>query len=300
MTRLYCTDGGRLDVILSDETELTRSHIKRLIDGGKVTVGGVVAVKAGQNVKTGDEIVFTDEIESEDIGPEDIALDVVFEDEHISVINKQRGLVVHPGAGNRTGTLVNALKFRYGDGLSTAYGAARAGIVHRLDKDTTGLIVCAKTDEAHRKLCEQFASRSVKKLYRAILDGNLRSDVGTVDAPIGRDKKNRLKMSVVPDGRHAVTKYTVLERYKNNCYAEFELCTGRTHQIRVHAAYLHHPVSCDALYGGATRLGAGGQLLHSRHIEFAHPATGEIMKFTADEPADFLHALDILRTRESV
>lgn len=295
MTTLYCTDGGRLDVILSDETELTRSHIKKLIDGGKVTVGGVPASKAGQTVKTGDEISFTDEAEQGDIAPEDIALDVIYEDEHIAVINKQRGLVVHPGAGNRTGTLVNALKFRYGDKLSTAYGAARAGIVHRLDKDTTGLIVCARTDAAHRMLCEQFASRTVKKLYRAVLDGNLGLDAGTIDAPIGRDRRNRLKMAVVTDGRRAVTKYAVLERFKNNCYVEFELCTGRTHQIRVHAAYLHHPVSCDKLYGGSA-LGASGQLLHSRHIEFDHPATGERLEFTADEPEDFATILNKLRS----
>ena len=298
---MYCTEGGaRLDVFLTDETELTRSHIKKLIESGKVAVCGVPADKAGRIVKTGDEVAFEDEIESAEIEAQDIPIDVIYEDDAIAVINKQRGIVVHPGAGNRSGTLVNALRFRYGDGLSGAYGAVRAGIVHRLDKDTTGLIVIAKTDEAHARLSEQFAARTVKKFYRAVLDGNLKSDSGTVDAPIGRDRKNRLKMAVASDGRHAVTKYEVLERFKRNCYVEFELMTGRTHQIRVHAAHLGHPVSCDPLYGGSDRFGAGGQLLHSRHIEFDHPTTGERLKFTADEPPDFLRALGFLREKERV
>lgn len=297
MTTVYCTEGGaRLDVFLTDETEFTRSHIKNLIDSGRVFIGGAVAVKAGQTVKTGDEVSFDDDVESNDIIPENIPLDVVYEDGDIAVINKQRGLVVHPGAGNKSGTLVNALMYRYGDKLSCAYGALRAGIVHRLDKDTTGLMVVAKTDTAHHKLGEQFAAHTVKKLYRAILEGNLKTDGGTVDAPIGRDKKNRLKMSVVSDGRRAVTKYSVLERYKNNCYAEFELLTGRTHQIRVHCAYLHHPIACDVLYGGSDKkLCCAGQLLHSRSLSFTHPISGEAMSFKAEEPPDFLRALEILR-----
>ncbi|MCH5165583.1 MAG: RluA family pseudouridine synthase [Clostridiales bacterium] len=298
MTTVYCTEGGaRLDVFLTDETDMSRSHIKNLIDGGRVTIHGVPAVKAGQIVKTGDEVTFDDQTASEDVLPENIPLDVVYEDDDIAVINKQRGLVVHPGAGNLTGTLVNALMYRYGDKLSSAYGAVRAGIVHRLDKDTTGLIVVARNDYAHFKLGEQFAAHTVKKLYRAILDGNLKHDVGTVDAPIGRDKKNRLKMAVVKDGRHAVTKYEVLERFQNNCYVQFELCTGRTHQIRVHCAYLAHPISCDALYGGSQKLGCIGQLLHSRTLAFSHPRDGRAMEFTAEEPPDFLRGLDILRSR---
>lgn len=298
MTTVYCTEGGaRLDVFLSDETDISRSHIKKLIDGGSVLIGGVPAFKAGQIVKTGDSVSFEDEAESDgNIIPQDIPLDIVYEDDDIAVINKQRNLVVHPGAGNKSGTLVNALVYRYGDKLSSAYGAVRAGIVHRLDKDTTGLIVIAKTDCAHAALGEQFAAHTVKKLYHAVLDGNLKNDTGTVDAPIGRDKKNRLKMAVVPDGRRAVTKYKVIERFKNNCYTEFELCTGRTHQIRVHSAHLRHPVSCDPLYGGSA-LGASGQLLHSAVLTFTHPRSGEQMTFTAPEPSDFLHILDKLRAR---
>ncbi len=294
MTTVYCTEGGvRLDVFLTDETELSRSHIKNLIDGGRVTIGGVTAFKAGQTVKTGDEVSFEDETDNYEITAENIPLDVVYEDDDIAVINKQRNLVVHPGAGNKSGTLVNALMYRFGT-LSYMYGAARAGIVHRLDKDTTGLIVVAKTDSAHASLGAQFAAHTVQKFYRAILDGNLKDDCGVIDAPIGRDKKNRLKMAVVFDGRRAVTKYRVIERYKSNCYVEFELLTGRTHQIRVHSAYMHHPITCDVLYGGKYS-GVNGQLLHSRFLAFDHPRSGERVQFTADEPSDFTDVLNSLR-----
>ncbi len=298
MTTVYCTEGGaRLDVFLTDETEFTRSHIKNLIDGGKVFIDGVPAVKAGQTVKTGDTVSFEDEVRSDEVLPENIPLDVVYEDAELAVINKQRGLVVHPGAGNRNGTLVNALLYRFGN-VSQAGGSARAGIVHRLDKDTTGLMVVCKTDRAHAALGEQFAAHTVKKLYRAVLDGELKCDRGTVDAPIGRDKKNRLKMCVTSDGRRAVTDYAVLERFKSNCYVEFTLHTGRTHQIRVHAAYLKHPITCDALYGGSTqKFDAAGQLLHSRTLGFTHPRSGERLEFTADEPRDFAQALNALRSR---
>lgn len=300
MTTVYCTEGGvRLDMFLTDETEFSRSHIKKLIDGGKVSIGGVSAFKAGQTVKTGDEVSFEDDVADTEISAENIPLDVVYEDDDIAVIDKQRGLVVHPGAGNPTGTLVNALMYRYGDRLSSVYGAARAGIVHRLDKDTTGLIVIAKTDFAHAALGRQFAEHTVRKFYRAITDGNFKQDTGTVDAPIGRDKKNRLKMAVVSDGRRAVTKYRVLERFEKHCYVEFELCTGRTHQIRVHCAYLHHPITCDTLYGGSAA-GASGQLLHSRTLTFEHPRTNETMTFTAEEPPDFLRILERLRVEKQL
>lgn len=297
MTTVYCTEGGaRLDVFLTDETEFTRSHIKNLIDGGKVFICGNAAVKAGQTVKAGDTVTFEDDVSPTDVCPEDIPLDVVYEDDALAVINKQRGLVVHPGAGNKTGTLVNALLYRFGK-VSEEYGAARAGIVHRLDKDTTGLMVVCKTDAAHRALGEQFAAHTVVKRYRALLDGNLKLDGGTVDAPIGRDKKNRLKMAVTKDGRAAVTDYRVLERYKRNCYVEFTLHTGRTHQIRVHASYMHCPVSCDRLYGGSA-LGADGQLLHSYYLSFVHPVSGKTMEFCKDEPDDFLKILNKIRNAE--
>ncbi len=298
MTTVYCTEGGRLDCFLADETELTRSHIKRLVDGGKVFVDGAVAVKAGQIIRSGNTVSFEDEAETGEIIPRDIPLDIVYEDDDMAVINKQRGLVVHPGAGNRDYTLVNALRFKYGDKLSTAGGAVRAGIVHRLDKDTTGLMVIAKTDFAHAALSAQFMERKINKFYRAVCDGNFKSDSGTIDAPIGRDRHNRLKMSVCSDGRRAVTGYRVIERFKNNCYTEFELFTGRTHQIRVHCAYMHHAVSCDQLYGGSMKLGCSGQLLHSYRLALDHPRTGERLEFTAQEPSDFIDALEKLRKAE--
>ena len=299
MTTVYCTeDSARLDTFLTDETDLTRSHIKRLIDGGRVFVGGKPATKAGQAVRVGDEVAFDDIVAASEVLPEDIALSVLYDDDDIAVINKQRGLVVHPGAGNPSGTLVNALMYRYGDRLATAGGMLRAGIVHRLDKDTTGLMVVAKTDFAHAALSKQFSEHTVKKFYTAILDGNLKQDSGRVETYINRDKRNRLKMAVAMDGRRAVTGYVVLERFKRNCYAEFELFTGRTHQIRVHAAHLGHPISCDVLYGGSARLGASGQLLHSHKLAFDHPRTGERMDFSAEEPSDFLSALGALRKSE--
>ena len=282
MTTVFCTeDSARLDVFLTDETDFTRSHIKRLIDDARVFIGGVPATKAGQSVRAGDEVSFEDFSGGGEMTAEDVPLDIVYDDAALAVINKQRGLVVHPGAGNPSGTLVNALMYRYGDDLSKAGGALRAGIVHRLDKDTTGLIVIAKTDGAHARLSAQFAS-----------------DSGRVETYINRDRRNRLKMAVASDGRRAVTGYSVLERFKRNCYAEFELFTGRTHQIRVHASHLGHPIACDALYGGSMRLGASGQLLHSRTLEFTHPTTGERMRFTAAEPQDFADALARLRGNE--
>lgn len=297
MTTVYCTEGGaRLDVFLADETELSRSHIKKLIDDGKIFIGGVRAFKAGVIVKTGDEVTFEDETENAEIVPEDIALDVVYEDDDVAVINKQRHLIVHPGAGNRNGTLVNALMFRYGAGLSFAYGATRAGIVHRLDKDTTGLMVIAKNDFAHRKLGEQFAAHTVSKFYRAIADGNMPNNSGVISAPIARDPKNRLKMAVVAGGRSATTKYTVLERFEKHCYVEFELLSGRTHQIRVHSKYIGHPISCDALYGGKG-LGVDGQLLHSYRLAFDHPC-GERMEFIAELPNDFARVYAALKAKE--
>ncbi|MCH5161551.1 MAG: RluA family pseudouridine synthase [Clostridiales bacterium] len=298
MTTVYCTEGGRLDCILADETELTRSHIKRLVDGGRVFVDGVSATKAGQQIKVGSAISFEDEVDSCEIIPRDIPLDIIYEDDEIIVLNKQRNLVVHPGAGNRDNTLVNALKYKYGDNLSTSGGEARAGIVHRLDKDTTGLMVVAKTNFAHGQLCAQFSERRIGKFYRAICDGNFKSSSGVIDAAIGRDRHNRLKMAVDSGGRAAVTGYKVLERFNNNCYCEFELFTGRTHQIRVHCAYVHHAVSCDPLYGGSTKLNCDGQLLHSYKLEFDHPRSNERLVFTAEEPSDFLSALNKLRNTE--
>lgn len=296
---VYCTEScARLDVFLADETEFTRSQIKRLIQDGKVKVGNSTASKAGQAVKVGDEVSFEYEV-PQAVVAQNISLDVVYQDDSVAVINKPRGLVVHPGAGNRDGTLVNALRYMFGENLSMA-STVRAGIVHRLDKDTTGLIVITKTDSAYTELCKQFSERRVVKKYTAVLDGNIKSDSGVINAPIGRDRRNRLRMAVDYSGRSAITDYTVLKRFRAHCYCEFGLHTGRTHQIRVHCAHVGCPISGDTLYGGSTLLSSGGQLLHSKHLEFMHPTNGEIMSFTVKEPPEFLAALTLLTTKEMI
>lgn len=290
--KIVCEEKAeRLDIYLRDETEFSRSKIKSLIDGGNILVNGSV-VKAGSKIKSGDVIEI--ELPQEPVfEAEDIPLDVVYEDESLAIINKQRHLVVHPGAGHTTGTLVNALMFRM---KSLSGSGVRAGIVHRLDKDTTGLMIIAKTDFAHAKIAEQIAERTVVKKYRAILDGNPKADSGVIVTSIDRDPKNRLKMAVSNVGREAITEYSVLERFDKNSYVEFNLRTGRTHQIRVHAAHIHCPVACDAVYGrNKPTFSVDGQLLHSKYIEFTHPTSGERISFTAEEPDDFLQVLLKLR-----
>lgn len=290
--KIVCEEKAeRLDIYLRDETEFTRSKIKSLIDGGNVLVNGGT-VKAGAKIKSGDVIQI--QLPKEPVfEAEDIPLDVVYEDDSLAVINKQRHLVVHPGAGHTTGTLVNALMYRM---KSLSCGGMRAGIVHRLDKDTTGLMIIAKTDYAHAKIAEEIAERRVVKKYRAILDGNPKSDSGTIITKIDRDPKNRLKMAVSGSGREAITEYEVKERFDKSSYVEFNLKTGRTHQIRVHAAYIHCPVACDVVYGrNQPTFSVDGQLLHSRYIEFTHPVSGERINFTAEEPEDFMQVLTKLR-----
>lgn len=226
----------------------------------------------------------------------DIPLDIVYEDAGFAVVNKSRGMVVHQASSYRANdTLVNALLFRLKD-LSGVNGVIRPGIVHRLDKDTSGLIVVAKTDEAHRSLAEQIEKKTARRIYVAIADGNFREDSGTVDAPIGRNPRDRKKMAVVEKGRRAVTHYEVLERFGAYTLVRYELETGRTHQIRVHSAYIHHPVTGDALYGGSTALFKDGQLLHAEKLILKNPATGEEMTFTAPLPADFAAVLARLRS----
>lgn len=290
MTVYASEPAPRLDVFLRDETEFTRSKIKNLIDSGAVTVNGE-SVKAGSKIKAGDtvSIEYTERVT--ELKPEPIDIDVVYEDDALAVINKGRNMVVHPGAGNESGTLVNALLYRF----STLSGLGSwAGIVHRLDKDTTGLMVVAKTDRAHACLSKQIADRTVTKIYRAVLDGSPKNDEGTIETLIARDRRNRLKMAVSDDGREAITQYKVLRRYAHNSYVQFKLLTGRTHQIRVHAKYIGCPVTCDPLYGNKSRFTVDGQLLHSYRLEFDHPTTGERMTFEKKEPDDFMAVLDTL------
>ena len=283
----------RLDVYLAENTDFTRSAVKNWIDKGRILLNGKPC-KAGRLLSRGDEIEVDASVADAGVRPVDIPLDIVYEDADIAVVNKQRGLTVHAGSGTGEETLVNALLYRL-DSLSGVGGELRPGIVHRIDKNTTGLLVVAKNDAAHRSLSAQIADKTCRRIYRALLVGNLPLDEGEVIAPIGRDRKDRTKMAVVPEGRYAETHYRVLERFREFCLAEFELRTGRTHQIRVHAKYLGHPVAGDEVYGGKCRLRTEGQLLHAGRLELSHPRTGERMSFTAALPADFEEILRKLR-----
>jgi len=286
------TEAPRIDSFLAENTAFTRSKIQGLIKSGAVEKNGK-PVKPNTEVKTGDAIRLSVPIERDDPlpEPEDIPLDVVYEDADLAVINKPKGMVVHPAPGNPNGTLVNALLFRFGT-LSETGGNARPGIVHRIDKMTSGLLVVAKNDAAHEALAKQFALHTAHRDYLCLVHGNLKEDEGTIDAPIGRHKTDRKRMAVVEDGRRAVTHWHVLERFGTETLLDVRLETGRTHQIRVHMAYVKHPIVGDEVYGsGASKLGIVGQALHGYRLTFVHPRTGETMTFTAPLPEAFQTAL---------
>lgn len=286
--------GERLDVYLSELTGKTRSQISKLNDGGFILCNGKTE-KCGRILKCGDEITVTEEDKVMFAEPEELPLDVLYEDGDIAVINKRQGMSVHPGAGNKSGTLVNALLYRFGS-LSGAGGESRPGIVHRLDKDTSGVLIVAKNDKAHLSLSKQLSDREVKKIYVALLEGNLKDDSGEVRTHIARSPRDRKKMAVLPAGKEAITLYKVLERFENNCLCEFNIKTGRTHQIRVHAQYLGHPVVGDKTYGfSKQRFSLAGQLLHAAQITFKHPVTGESLTFKAPLPDYFEDVLSKLR-----
>lgn len=304
--------GTRIDKYLSERADLTRSAAVRLLEEGDVLVDGA-SVSKNYKVKSGDEITLTfPEPEPDTALPEDIPLDVVYEDDDIIVINKPVGMVVHPAAGNPTGTLVNALLYHCKGSLSGIGGVLRPGIVHRIDKDTSGLLVVAKNDRAHLHLAEQIKQHSAHRIYRAICVGNVKEDEGTVDLPIGRHPTDRKRMAVVRDpdreARDAVTHYRVLARFSGRAvwgnaftYIECRLETGRTHQIRVHMAAKGHPLLGDEVYGGNnTPFGARhkhyikGQCLHACELYLTHPTTGERMHFTAPEPPEMKKLLEIL------
>ncbi len=292
--------GARLDAFLADSLEdMSRSRAQQLIEEGLVTLEGA-AVKKNRRVSPGERYrAEVPEPEALELTPEDIPLDIVFEDADLIVLNKPKGLVVHPAPGHPSGTLVNALLWHCGDTLSGIGGVSRPGIVHRLDMDTSGLMLCAKNDRAHRLLSAQLSDRSLSREYEAILRGTPREAEGTVDAPIGRSPRDRKKMAVTAQGsRRAVTRYRVLEAYPGYSYVRCALETGRTHQIRVHMAYIGHPVAGDPLYGGGKpELGLTSQCLHARSIRFIHPSTGEAMSFDSELPEEFTRALAILRGR---
>ena len=299
--RLICeNDARRLDVFLSESSGLTRNHIQKLIAQGLVTADGKVITKPSTPVKADSavEISLPPEIPL-DIPAQDIPLDIVYEDADLAVINKAQGMTVHPANNVYEGTLVNALLYRIKD-LSGINGVLRPGIVHRLDKDTSGLLVIAKNDKAHVELQRQIQQKECRRIYVALLEGVLKSDSGFVDKPIGRSLSDRKKMDIVANGRSALTYYTVLERFNNYTLVQFELKTGRTHQIRVHAKFLGHPVVGDKTYGYAKcRFALDGQLLHAQTLTFTHPTTGKTMSFSVPIPPYFEKVLNTLRNKHS-
>lgn len=290
--------GIRIDVYLAEcLTELTRSRIKQLIDSGYVLVNDK-EIKSSFKLKGFDiiSVNIPDLIEPE-IVPENIPLDIVYEDIDMLVINKPQGMVVHPAAGNYTGTLVNALMSYCGDSLSGINGEKRPGILHRIDKDTSGLLLVAKNDTAHRLLAEQIKEHSLVRAYKALVHGELKNDTGRIDLPIGRHPNDRKKMAVTYNhSRNAVTNYRVLERFRSYTFIECVLETGRTHQIRVHMSQIGHPIVCDPVYGKKKEFfSAKGQLLHAYKVGFIHPRTGKYMEFVSELPEYFEKNLKKLR-----
>lgn len=286
----------RLDSFLYElDNSFTRSHYKNLIEEGHVLVNSK-KVKAGYALKLND-VVSVEMIPARPIEtlPQNIPLDIVYEDEDLAVINKPKGMVVHPANGNWDGTLVNALLYNIKD-LSGINGEIRPGIVHRLDKDTSGLLVVAKNDFAHVALSKQIADKTCKRIYLALVIGNMPNDSGVVSNYLGRDPKNRLRYAVVDNGgKYAETHYKVLTRYKDYSLVEFELKTGRTHQIRVHCKYLNHPIVGDDLYGGKSKFKTDGQMLHAYKLSFYHPRTNKYMEFEAQLPEYFQKILSNLQ-----
>ena len=286
--------GQRLDKAVAELTYLSRSLANEQIKDGRILVNGQ-AKKAKYAVKEGDIIYYElPEPEVVEYVAEDIPLEIVYQDEDVAVINKPQGMVVHPSAGHTSGTLVNALMYHIQD-LSGINGVLRPGIVHRIDKDTSGLLMIAKNDQAHVALADELKDKKSLRKYWAIVHGNLPNDRGVIEAPIGRSEKDRKKQAVTAKGKPALTRFQVLERFGDYTLVELQLETGRTHQIRVHMAYIGHPVAGDEVYGPRKTLKGHGQFLHARTLGFTHPRTGEVLEFTAEAPAIFQETLEKLR-----
>ncbi len=291
--------GLRADSVLSEYMEdVSRSYVQKLIESGCVSAGGFPMLSKKEKLKAGTAVVVTlPEEQPCEALPEDIPLDIVYEDDDLIVVDKPKGMVVHPAAGNLSGTLVNALLFHCGS-LSVINGVQRPGIVHRIDKDTSGLIAIAKSDAAHKGLSLQLAEHTVTRRYRAVVFGSLKDESGRIDAPLGRDPKNRLRMAIVPGGKRAVTNYKVLRHFSGFTEIEARLETGRTHQIRVHMASLGHPLLGDTVYGPARQpYRLNGQMLHAGLLGFVHPVTGQYMEFTAEPPEEYLITIEKLKNR---
>ena len=290
--------GVRLDAFLSADGALTRSQAARLIAEGRVHVNGKPAAKSAR--LSGGETVTVDvpQLRETALPPQDIPLDVVYEDDDVIVVNKPTGLVVHPAPGHPDGTLVNALLHHCGDSLSGIGGEKRPGIVHRIDRDTSGLIIAAKNDAAHLALSAQLKDHSLSRTYECLVTGNMKQDSGTVDAPIGRSSADRKKMAVVPTGRRAVTHWEVVARYPGVTHLRCRLETGRTHQIRVHMAYIGHPILGDTVYGAKKPVpGLTGQCLHATGLRFIHPRTGEPVELHCPLPPEFTAMLQKLQSK---
>ena len=290
--------GVRLDAFLSADGALTRSQAAHLIAEGRVRVNGKPAAKSAR--LSGGETVTVDapQLRETALPPQDIPLDVVYEDDDVIVVNKPTGLVVHPAPGHPDGTLVNALLHHCGDSLSGIGGEKRPGIVHRIDRDTSGLIIAAKNDAAHLALSAQLKDHSLSRTYECLVTGNMKQDSGTVDAPIGRSSADRKKMAVVPTGRRAVTHWEVVARYPGVTHLRCRLETGRTHQIRVHMAYIGHPILGDTVYGAKKPVpGLTGQCLHAAGLRFVHPRTGEPVELHCPLPPEFTAMLQKLQNK---
>lgn len=289
--------GKRIDVFAAENyEELSRSGLKKIIDAGGVTVNNKT-VKANYKLRTGDIVTMNiPESVPLEIIPQNIPLDILYEDDDVIVINKPQGMVVHPAPGHYTDTLVNALLYHCGDSLSGINGIMRPGIVHRIDMDTSGVIMAAKNNNAQRSLALQLAEHSITRKYNAIVYNNIKEDEGTIDKPLGRNPSDRKKMAVVPGGRRAVTHYRVLDRLGKFTYIEAQLETGRTHQIRVHMTYAGHPLLGDSVYGPKKQpFNLKGQVLHARVLGFVHPVTGEYMEFESPLPEYFQKLLERCR-----
>ncbi|SHI73346.1 23S rRNA pseudouridine1911/1915/1917 synthase [Dethiosulfatibacter aminovorans DSM 17477] len=292
-------EGMRIDLFLKERCkDISRSYLHKLIKNNNVYVNGKCR-KKNYILSEGDHIVFeVPEPEELKIEAEDIPLEIVYEDNCLAVINKPRGMVVHPAPGNYTGTMVNALMYKL-DNLSSINGVIRPGIVHRIDKDTTGLLVVAKDDKSHKVLSEEIKNRKTGRFYVALVHGNVKDDEGVIELPIGRDPKNRKKMAVTEkNSKYALTRFRVLRRFGNYTYIELILETGRTHQIRVHMTYKGYPIVGDEVYGRRdNEFKMKGQLLHAKRISFIHPETGELLEFEVELPEDFRKILNILEGR---
>lgn len=299
-----CENGGRIDALIAENCDMSRSSVQNLIEDGSVSVNDKTVTQKSFKPKIGDTVtVVMPELRDCMALPENIPLEIVYEDDDLLVVNKPKGMVVHPAPGNPDGTLVNALLYHCKGQLSGINGVIRPGIVHRIDKDTSGLLVVAKNDEAHKGLASQIKEHSFTRIYNALLYGHPKEENGTVNAPIGRNPNDRKKMAVTQkNSKEAVTHYRVLDNFGDFSLCEMKLETGRTHQIRVHMSYIGYPVVGDPLYApkeGKNKFGIRGQALHAKVLGFDHPVTGEYMEFTSELPEYFTSVLKKLRHNES-